>query len=103
MLERIVSYLGITFFKTILLQAMITAPNPLGNEVILMINGSAIASVVTILDAMGTTKFAFSRTCEFNFYRWAASLYLSMVETLRIFWERLERHLTRHLRMPNEI
>lgn len=92
----------VTFFKVILPQALITALRPLGNEVILMIKGSAIASVVTILDLMGTTKLAFSRTYDFNVYMWAAIMYLSMVETLRFFWERMERYLTRHLRMPNE-
>ena len=92
----------VTFFKIILPQALITALRPLGNEVIFMIKGSAIASVVTILDLMGTTKLAYSRSYDFNVYVWAALLYLSMVETLRYFWDRMERYLTRHLRMPNE-
>jgi polar amino acid transport system permease protein len=92
----------VTFLKVILPQALITALRPLGNEVILMIKGSAVASVVTILDLMGTTKLAFSRTYDFNVYLWAALLYLSMVETLRYFWDRMEVYLTRHLRMPNE-
>ncbi len=92
----------VTFFKIILPQALITALRPLGNEIIFMIKGSAIASVVTILDLMGVTKLAFSRTYDFNIYLWAAILYLSMVETLRFVWDRLERYLTRHLRMPNE-
>ena len=93
---------AVTFLKIILPQALITALRPLGNEIIFMIKGSAVASVVTILDLMGTTKLAFSRTYDFNVYMWAALLYLSMVETLRFFWDRLERRLTRHLRMPNE-
>lgn len=92
----------VSFFKIILPQALITALRPLGNEIILMIKGSAIASVVTILDLMGVTKLAFSRTYDFNVYLWAAILYLSMVESLRFVWDRLERRLTRHLRMPNE-
>ncbi len=92
----------VTFFKIILPQALITALRPLGNEIIFMIKGSAVASVVTILDLMGTTKLAFSRTYDFNVYLWAAILYLSMVETLRFTWDRLERRLTRHQRMPNE-
>ncbi len=92
----------VTFFKIILPQALITALRPLGNEVIFMIKGSAVASVVTILDLMGTTKLAYSRSYDFSVYMWAAILYLSMVETLRYFWDRMERRLTRHLRMPNE-
>ena len=92
----------LTFIKIILPQALIIALRPLGNEIIFMIKGSAVASVVTILDLMGATKLAFSRTYDFNVYMWAAVLYLSMVETLRFCWERMERYLTRHLRMPNE-
>ena len=92
----------VTFLKVILPQALITSLRPLGNEIIFMIKGSAVASVVTILDLMGTTKLAYSRTYDFNVYLWAAILYLSLVETLRFTWERLERRLTRHLRMPNE-
>ncbi|MGH8484792.1 MAG: ABC transporter permease subunit, partial [Pseudomonas sp.] len=41
-----------TFFKVILPQSMIVAIGPLGNELILMIKASAIASLVTIYDLM---------------------------------------------------
>ncbi|WP_231573612.1 ABC transporter permease [Thermopetrobacter sp. TC1] len=87
----------ITFVRIILPQALITALRPLGNEVILMIKASAIASVVTILDLMGVTRLAFARTFDFSVYLWAAVLYLIIVETLRRLWTRLEARLTRHL------
>ncbi len=86
----------VTFLKIILPQAMITALRPLGNEIILMIKGSAIASVVTIFDLMGATRLAFSRTFNFDVYLWAAMLYLVIVEAMRRLWERLEARLTRH-------
>ncbi len=88
----------ITFLKVILPQALITSLRPLGNEVILMIKGSAIASVVTIYDLMGEARLAYSRTFNMDVYLWAAILYLVIVETLRVVWEKLERRLTRHLR-----
>jgi polar amino acid transport system permease protein len=88
---------GITFWKIIFPQAMITALRPLGNEIILMVKGSAVASVVTVFDLMGATKLAFSRTYDFNVYLWAAIIYLSIVETLRRGWARIETRLTRHL------
>ena len=48
-----------TFRLIILPQALITALRPFGNEIILMIKGSAIASVITVFDLMGETRLAF--------------------------------------------
>ena len=87
-----------TFLKVIIPQALISSLRPYGNEIILMIKGSAIASVVTIFDLMGATKLAYARSFDFTVYLWAAALYLIMVETLRVSWDRMERRLTRHLR-----
>jgi polar amino acid transport system permease protein len=93
---------AVTFFKVILPQALITALRPLGNEIILMIKGSAIASVVTIFDLMGATRLAFSRTFNFDVYLWAAILYLILVEALRRLWDKLEGYLTRHLKRAGD-
>lgn len=88
----------VIFFKIVLPQAFIVALRPYGNEIILMIKGSAIASVITVYDLMGETKRAFSRTYDFQTYLWAAVMYLVMVEALRRLWDRLEARLTRHLK-----
>ncbi len=88
----------VTFVKVIFPQALISALRPYGNEVILMIKGSAIASVVTIFDLMGASKLAFSRTFDFEVYFIAALMYLVVVEIIRISWEMMDRRLTRHLR-----
>ncbi len=85
------------FFKVVLPQAAITALRPLGNEIIFMIKGSAIASIITVYDLMGETRLAFSRTYNFEVYLWAAALYLVIVEVLRRGWDMLETRLTRHL------
>ena len=87
----------LTFWKIIFPQAMITALRPLGNEIILMIKASAVASLVTVFDLMGATKLAFSRTFDFNVYLWAAILYFTIVEVLRRTWDWVETRLTRHL------
>lgn len=87
----------IAFRKIILPQALIVALRPYGNEIILMIKGSAVVSVVTVLDIMGQTRYAFSRTFDYQTYLWAAIFYLMIVETLRHVWDWLERRLTRHL------
>lgn len=89
---------AVTFWKVVLPQAMIVALRPYGNEIILMIKGSAVVSIVTVFDLMGQTRYAFSRTFDYQAYLWAAIFYLSIVEILRHIWAALEARLTRHLK-----
>jgi polar amino acid transport system permease protein len=84
--------------RVIFPQAAMVALRPLGNELILMIKASAVASIVTVLDLMGETRRAFSRSYDLSIYFYAAILYLIMVEAIRRVWNVLERRLTRHLR-----
>lgn len=86
-----------TLYKVILPQALIVALRPYGNEIILMIKGSAIVAIITVYDLMGETRRAYSRTFDFQTYIWAALLYLTLVETLRHFVDWIERRITRHL------
>jgi len=94
---------AVIFAKVVMPQAMIVALRPLGNELILMVKASAIASLVTIYDLMGVTKLAFSRSYNFELYLWAAVLYLLIVECIRRLWALLERRLTRHLRIGDTV
>ncbi|MCA0257854.1 MAG: ABC transporter permease [Proteobacteria bacterium] len=89
---------AVTFFKIILPQALIVALRPYGNEIILMIKGSAVVAIVTVFDLMGETRYAFSRTFDYQAYLWAAIFYLAIVEALRHVWAWLEARLTRHLK-----
>lgn len=84
--------------KIILPQALIVALRPYGNEIILLIKGSAVVAIVTVYDLMGETRYAFSRTFDYQTYLWAAIFYLAIVETLRHLWAWLEARLTRHLK-----
>ena len=86
-----------TFRKVILPQSLLVAIGPLGNELILMIKASAIASLVTIYDLMGVTKMVFARTFDFQVYLWAAVLYLLIVEIVRRTLKFIEGRLSRHL------
>jgi polar amino acid transport system permease protein len=87
----------VIYLRIVMPQAYIIALRPLGNELILMIKGSAIASIITVFDLMGSTRLAFSRSFDFQVYLWAAVLYLAIVEIVRRLWDRIERRMTRHL------
>lgn len=89
--------------KVVFPQAAIIALRPLGNELILLIKASAVASIVTVLDLMGETRRAFSRSYNLMIYLYAAVLYLIAVETIRRLWNVLERRLTRHLRREVDV
>lgn len=90
------------FLRVVLPQAFIIALRPYGNEIILMVKGSAIASIITVYDLMGETRRAYSRSFDFQAYLWAALLYLSIVETVSRIWGVLERRLTRHLQRSTQ-
>jgi polar amino acid transport system permease protein len=87
----------IAFLKIVFPQALIVALRPLGNEVILMVKGSAVAAIVTVFDLMGATRLAFSRSFDISVYFYAAILYLILVESLSRVLNAVEHHLTRHL------
>ncbi|MFI0846274.1 ABC transporter permease [Mesorhizobium sp. IMUNJ 23232] len=87
-----------TLWKIVLPQALIVALRPYGNEIILMVKGSAIVALITVADLMGATRLAYSRTFDFQAYIWAAIVYLALVETLRNGIDWIERVITRHLR-----
>jgi polar amino acid transport system permease protein len=84
--------------KVVLPQALIVALRPYGNEIILMIKGSAVVAIITVPDLMGVTRLAFSRSFDFQTYIWAALIYLAIVETLRHSVDWIERRITIHLK-----
>lgn len=86
-----------TLRLVIIPQAMILALRPLGNELIVMIKSSAVASLVTLYDLMGATRMAFARSFDLSIYLYAALIYLVFVEIIRRVWDRLELRLTRHM------
>ena len=89
---------GPLYWRVILPQAAIVALRPAGNDLILLIKASAVASIVTVFDLMGETRRAFSRSYDMSIYLYAAVLYLMLVETIRRVWNWLDAKLTRHLR-----
>lgn len=87
--------LGLTRLQTYRLvlapQALSLALRPLGNELVLLIKASSIASVITVVDLMSAAKRAFSASLDFEVYLWAAACYLIVVEIVRRVWNALER------------
>ncbi len=86
-----------TLRHVVLPQAMAVALRPLGSELILMIKASAVASLVTVVDLMGATRFVFARSFDLSVYLYAAVMYLVLVEIIRRSWAAMEQRLTRHL------
>jgi polar amino acid transport system permease protein len=86
-----------TYRHVIIPQALRLGLRPFGNELVLMLKASSIASVITVYELMGTTRLAFSRSYDFQVYLWAAALYLIMVELIRHVWAFLEERMSRHL------
>lgn len=91
-------------FRPVQLYRLILLPNAyrialpaLGNELILLLKGGAVASIVTLLDLMGQTRRLFSQTFDFTVYCYAALGYLVITGSLIWLWQRLEHRLTRHL------
>ncbi len=81
----------------------------LGNEVILLMKASALASVasalasvVTVFDIMGRTRQVFSKTFDFSAYLWAAVIYLCITAIFVGVWRLAEKRLGRHLEIHKE-
>ena len=89
---------GQIFRKIILPQAFVIGLRPLGNELILMIKASSVASFATVFDFMGEIKRAYSQTYDFQIYIMAAIVYLILVEIIRRLWDMMEWRMTEHLR-----
>jgi polar amino acid transport system permease protein len=66
----------------------------LGNEIVLLMKASALASVVTIYDLMGQTRAVFQKTFDFSVYIWAALLYLCLTAAFVWIWRQLEVRLS---------
>ncbi len=69
----------------------------LGNEIILLMKASALASIVTVFDLLGRTRQVFSKTFDFSVYLWAALIYLCITAIFVFIWRQAERYLSRHI------
>ena len=87
-----------TLRKVILPQALIVALRPYGNEIILMIKGSAVVALITVYDLMGDDAARlFVAASTSRPISGPASSILILVEALRHATEWIERRITIHL------
>ncbi len=69
-----------------------------GNEVVLLLKGSALVSTITVLDLMGETRTIFSRNYSLDTFFYAGILYLLITFALTRGFRVAEHHLNRHIR-----
>lgn len=68
-----------------------------GNEIILLLKGSALVSEITVWDLMNRTKTVFADTYDLQVYILAGAMYLAIVFVLTRGWRMAERRLHRYL------
>ncbi len=74
-----------------------------GNEVILMLKGSALASTITLLDLTGMARTVIARTyTPLEFFLAAGVLYLLISALIILLLRMLERYFNRHQHWPHE-
>lgn len=95
-LESALAY-GMTWLQAmrriVLPQAFKIAWPAYGNEVILLLKGSALISTITVLDLMGQTRTIFARSYDLEIYVYAAILYLLLVGMITFLFNRIEARL----------
>lgn len=77
--------------RIMLPQALRIAWPAYGNELVLLMKGSALISTITVLDLMGQTRTVFSRNFDLNTYVYAAILYLILAAIITGFVSVVER------------
>ncbi|WP_299178441.1 ABC transporter permease [uncultured Neptuniibacter sp.] len=74
-----------------------------GNEVILMLKGSALASTITLLDLTGMARTIIARTyTPLEIFLAAGVIYLIISALLILLFRILEKRFNRHQHWPNE-
>jgi len=94
---------GLLFRRIVLPRAWRQAMPGYGNEVILMLKGTALASVITIYDLMGVTRVIYSRYFALEMFVYAGIIYLLLAFLISRLLGGLERWLSPDLRPPREI
>lgn len=87
-----------TYRHVLLPQAMRLALRPLGNEWCKMLKASSIASIISVLDLLGSAKLIYADTLRFDFFLLIAVVYIVMVELISRLVNVWDAHLSRGVR-----
>ena len=68
-----------------------------GNEVVLLLKGSALVSTITVFDLMGQTRTVFARDYDLSWFFLAGVIYFAITFVLTRAFRLAERRLNRHL------
>ncbi len=68
-----------------------------GNEVILLLKGSALVSTISVWDLMGETRSIFSRTYALEIFVYAAIIYFVLTFVLTRVFRLIEKRINRYL------
>ncbi len=68
-----------------------------GNEVVLLLKGSALVSTIAVWDLMGETRSVFSRTYALEVFVYAAVVYFLLTFTLTRVFSQIEKRINRYL------
>jgi len=83
--------------RIILPRAMRIAWPAYGNEVILLLKGSALVSTIAVWDLMGETRSIFSRTYDINVFLLAAIIYFLMTFVFTRIFRQIDIRINRYL------
>jgi polar amino acid transport system permease protein len=72
-----------------------------GNEVILLLKGSALVSTIAVWDLMGETRSVFSRTYDIDVFLVAGVIYFLITFLFTRAFYRVERRINRYLDLAN--
>lgn len=68
-----------------------------GNEVILLLKGSALVSTIAVWDLMGESRSIFSRTYALEIFLYAAVIYFLLTFILTRLFNQIEKRINRYL------
>lgn len=70
-----------------------------GNEVVLLLKGSALVSTISVWDLMGETRSIFSRTYALEIFVYAAVIYFVLTFILTRIFRLIEKRINRYLQV----
>ncbi|MCP4074891.1 MAG: ABC transporter permease [Gammaproteobacteria bacterium] len=88
---------GLMQRRIVLPRALRIAWPAYGNEVILLLKGSALVSTITVWDLMGETRSVFSRTYALEIFLYAAIIYFLLTFVLTRVFNLIEKRINRYL------